>query len=105
MSNEMAGATEKSCEDILREAVLHYGGPMQEIKAIEELGELIQAIAKRWTCGGAEESDEAMSNLAEEMADVEIMLEQLKIVYGNQNKVAIWREIKLGRLSARMREE
>lgn len=105
MSNETTGAAEKRCEDILCEAVRLYGGPLQELKAIEELGELIRAIAKRWTCGDAEESDEAMSNLAEEMADVEIMLEQLKIINSNRDKVAVWREIKLGRLSARMREE
>lgn len=103
--NEMAGAAEKRCEDILRAAVSHYGNSLQELKAIEELGELIRAIAKTWMCGIGEEEDEALSNLAEEMADVEIMLDQLKIIYANRDKVAIWRDIKLGRLSARIREE
>lgn len=104
--DEMAGAAEKRCEDILREAVCHYGNALQVLKAIEELGELIRAIARIWMCGDDEDKTvKAYANLAEEMADVEIMLEQLKIIYGNSKKVAIRREIKLGRLSARMREE
>lgn len=106
MSNETAGAAEKLYEDILHKAVCHYGNSLQELKAIEELGELIQAIARTWMCGDDEDKTvKAYANLAEEMADVEIMLEQLKIIYANQDEVAVWREIKLGRLSARMREE
>ena len=106
MSNEMAGAAEKLYEDILHKAVCHYGNSLQELKAIEELGELIQAIARTWICDGDEdETVKAHENLAEEMADVEIMMEQLKIIHDNRDKVAIWRDIKLGRLSARMREE
>lgn len=91
-------------EVILHNAVDFYGDSVQELKAIEELGELIRAIARARTCDD-EERDMAFENLAEEMADVEIMLEQLKIIHNNRDKVAIWREIKLGRLSARMREE
>lgn len=49
-----------------------------------------------------EETYTALDNLAEEMADVEIMLEQLKIVHDNRDKIKTWRNIKLGRLIARM---
>lgn len=91
-------------EYILRKAVDYYGSSMQELKAMEELGELIRAVARTWTCG-EDERDKAHENLAEEMADVEIMLEQLEIIHKNRDKVALWRDIKLGRLMSRMREE
>ena len=95
---------DRSDKAILHKAVAFYGRSKQELKAIEELGELIRAIARARTCDD-EERDTAFENLAEEMADVEIMLEQLEIIHDNQDEVAVWREIKLGRLSARMREE
>ena len=86
---------------ILSKAIDIYGSSVQEIKAIEELGELIQAIARARTCDD-EERDKAFENLAEEMADVEIMMEQLKIIHNKRDKIKIWRSIKLGRLKARM---
>lgn len=88
-------------EVILRNAVETYGNSMQETKAMEELGELIRAIARARTCD-VEERDTALENLAEEMADVEIMLEQLKIINNNRDKIKTWRSIKLGRLRARI---
>ena len=86
---------------ILRKAIDFYGSSMQELKAIEELSELIRAIARAMTCD-VEERDMAFENLAEEMADVEIMLEQLKIINNNRDKIKIWRSIKLGRLRVRI---
>ena len=62
------------------------------MKAIEELGELIRAIAR------ADDPD----NIAEEMADVEIMLEQLKIILGNDADVERWTAKKLQRLNQRL---
>ena len=91
-------------EVILRNAVAFYGRSKQELKAIEELGELIRAIARARTCDD-EERDTALENLAEEMADVEIMLEQLKIIHDNRDKIKIWRSIKLGRLRVRMAKD
>ena len=61
---------------ICRKAVETFGVEIQQIVAMEELGELIQAISKR--ARGKDNRD----NLAEEIADVEIMLEQLKHCYG-----------------------
>lgn len=86
---------------ILRKAIDFYGSSMQELKAIEKLGELIRAIARARTCDD-EERDTALENLAEEMADVEIMMEQLKIIHDNRDKIKIWRSIKLGRLRDRL---
>ena len=88
-------------EVILHNAIDFYGSSVQELKAMEELSELIRAIARARTCDD-EERDTAFENLAEEMADVEIMLEQLKIIHNNRDKIKIWRSIKLGRLRAKI---
>lgn len=44
-------------------------------------------------------------NIAEEMADVEIMLEQLNIIFGNKADVSEWKKIKLKRIEERMEKE
>lgn len=88
-------------EVILHKAVEFYGSSVQELKAMEELGELIRAIARAKTCE-VEERDTAYENLAAEMADVEIMMEQLKIIHNNRDKIKIWRSIKLGQLRAKI---
>lgn len=86
---------------ILRKAIDFYGSSVQELKAMEKLGELIRAIARVKMCN-VEETYTARDNLAEEMADVEIMLEQLKIIHDNRDKVNKWRRIKLGWLRDRI---
>lgn len=50
-----------------------YGDRRQRIKAMEELAELIQALAK-YSIG------QPKDDIVEEIADVEIMLEQLKFL-------------------------
>lgn len=75
-------------EQILRAAIAHYGRGTQQLKAIEELSELIQALAK------ADDPD----NIAEEMADVRIMLDQMEIIFDNREAVRIWYLRKLRRL-------
>ncbi len=83
---------EKLRETILKAAVAKYGKGPQRDKAIEELSELIRALAR---CDNAE-------NVAEEMADVRIMLDQLEIIFGNGQKVARWEVMKLRRLDQRV---
>ena len=79
-------------EKILRAAIDRYGRGTQRDKAIEELSELIRALAR---------ADDA-ENVAEEMADVRIMLDQLEIIFGNGQKVARYEVMKLRRLDARV---
>ena len=62
---------------ILEKAIAHYGKGPQRDKAIEELSELIRALAR---CDDYE-------NLAEEMADVRIMLDQLELIFDNHSQV------------------
>ena len=78
-------------EKILTAAIQKYGRGTQQFKAIEELSELIRALARF--------DDE---NIAEEMADVRIMLDQLEIIFGNGPKVARWEVMKLRRLDQRV---
>ncbi len=77
---------------ILRAAIKHYGVGTQWSKAIEELSELIRALAR------ADDRD----NIAEEMADVRIMLDQLEIIFHNRDLVREWELKKLKRLDKRL---
>ena len=61
----------------------YYGYDVQSNQLVEECAELIQAVNKYRRAWGVvqENKDEeqvALDNLVEEMADVEIMLEQIK---------------------------
>ena len=79
-------------EHVLHEAIQHYGMQTQFTKAIEECGELIVAIAKR-----------DLPNIAEEVADVRIMLDQVEIMLGLDTGMI--RQGKLERLSERIHSE
>ena len=73
---------------ILEGAIRHFGPGRQNLKAIEELGELIQALAR----------GEDPANIAEEMADVRIMLDQLELIFVNHEQVKSYELRKLRRL-------
>lgn len=74
---------------LYRNAIYSYGESTQMIVAMEECSELIQAISKK--IRGRE------TNVEEEIADVEIMLEQLKLMI-NEKLVEEIKESKLKRL-------
>lgn len=57
---------------IEREAIRRYGEEHQKLKIIEECAELIQAITK----------NRAPGIVRLEIADVQIMLDQAKMIYG-----------------------
>ena len=85
-------------KNICKKAVESYGEISQMIKATEEMGELIRAISRVILQQG--ESDvQIESNYNEEIADVAIMLEQLKYTrHYKQELVDFWKEEKLKRL-------
>lgn len=60
-----------------------YGTKAQEDIAIEECSELIKAICKN----RRNPSDETRKGIIDEMADVEIMIEQLKIIHSCSREV------------------
>lgn len=85
--------------EICTEAVNHYGTNKQLIKAVEEMSELTKELCK----AAAEHSTEThMAGITEEIADVEIMLEQLKIICDNRAEVDDMRDQKLQRLQRRI---
>lgn len=79
---------------ILENAIERYGAKAQEGVAQEECAELIQAISKKHRG--------KPHNIAEEIADVEIMLEQLKIINSCWKEVKEIKESKIQRLSYRL---
>ena len=83
--------------NLLNQAITKFGATEQENLAIEECSELIQAISHKHR--GREH------NIAEEIADVEIMLDQLRIINDCFYEVANIKEIKLERLEERLRGE
>ena len=79
-------------------ALEHYGVHHQIVKCMEECGELIQALARNM-CG-----EEDIENVVEELADVEIMLMQMRTVFGRPEVHRAMAQ-KLARLKMRMEEE
>ena len=79
-----------------RKAVDTFGKVYEMTVAIEEMGELIQALTK--VIRGKPDFD----NVAEEIADVEIAMEELKYAFNNANQVREWKHRKILRLSEKI---
>ena len=91
----------------LLERVITANGMNKQLDvAIEELSELIQAICKiKRRDSLSNESFAVKGNLAEEMADVEIVLAELKLMFDNEDDVKEWKDYKLDRLEKRLKEK
>ena len=74
---------------ICNRAINIFGQGIQKIVALEEMGELTQAISKSIR--------DENHNVEEEIADVEIMLTQLRLIY-NSDKVEKIKQEKLYKL-------
>ena len=83
------------CIDLWK-IIAHNGYANQKEKAVEELAELQRAIARD------QQGDGDRANIAEEMADVYIMLAQLQLIYGNLPDVAAAVRMKLARTLERI---
>lgn len=82
---------------IFNAAIITYGHDAQKKMALEEMSELQKEICKNWR--GKDNYDE----IAEEIADVEIMLDQLKMIYGiSERQVLKFRNDKVIRLKERL---
>lgn len=77
-------------------ALEHYGVRRQMVKCMEECGELIRALARNLS------GEANAQNVAEELADVEIMLRQMRLAFGDVDRI---KAQKLARLKMRMEEE
>lgn len=90
-----------------QKAINTYGWRNQLIKAMEEAAELIQAIAKTQTAKPStdEEAEKLYEAVLEEAADMEIMLDQIKLIcYHGAERVKAYKTYKLERLERRLRE-
>lgn len=77
----------------------HYGCEAQRMMAIEEMSELIKELCK------VQRDETTMWKLVDELADVEIMIEQLKMMFDAENAVRQRMDEKLLRLTKRIEAE
>ncbi|MCQ2113329.1 MAG: hypothetical protein MJY95_08330 [Bacteroidaceae bacterium] len=85
--------------NLYERAVLTFGRMNQTIVAIEELSELQKELTKHLRGIGRNEC------LAEEMADVQIVMEQLLLIFDNGKEVQEEKNRKLKRLEERIERE
>ena len=85
-------------KDIFRSAIDTYGAVMQITVAVEEMSELQKELCKHLRGRGSQE------NIAEEIADVEIMMEQMKMLFNCEASVLQVREKKVKRLKERIEQ-
>lgn len=80
----------------------YFGYEQQKNMLIEEQAELIQALNKFDRKG----TEEAFNNIIEEMADVELMTDQVKYLLDiNQDAIDEIKEEKIKRIKEKIREE
>ena len=96
--------TEERMVKIITRAIDTYGYDAQLKMAIEEMSELTKAICKLWRADTEEEFERLLEDVAEETADVSIMLLQVASMAGSEEVDRIMNE-KLGRLEARLNEK
>ena len=84
--------------ELYRKAFEKWGSNMQLVIAIEELSELQKVCCKK--IRGSEDLDD----ITDEIADVEIMCEQLRVLYGIDAQVEHTKLLKIERLEERLGE-
>ncbi len=84
---------------VFQDAIRVYGTEAQQMMVLEEMSELQKEICKLWR------GEDTTINIAEEVADVGIMLDQLKLMLGIGDKVQEFRRQKILRLEQRLRGE
>ena len=78
-------------------ALIANGDRVQMTKAVEEMGECIQAICKVMLGG------QDFDHLAEEIADATIVLEQMRLMFNINDRVCEYMDAKVMRLEDRLR--
>jgi NTP pyrophosphatase (non-canonical NTP hydrolase) len=88
---------EKKYTETYEKCLSTLGCESQILMCIEEMSELTKALMKHRRYN----TDETQADICEEIADVEIMLMQLVLIYGNPVEIV---EAKLERLKQRVAE-
>ena len=87
--------------EICRAALEAFGAESQITMVFEEMAELQDVLCK-FLRGRVDE--DTRTHIAEEIADVEIMLQQMKILFDCAGQVETFRRYKLERLAERIKE-
>lgn len=87
--------------DVFKDAINEFGEAAQVLMVFEEMSELQKELCK-WLRNGATRA--LVQNIAEEIADVEIMLAQMKILFEVGSLVERYRRGKTMRLASRVEE-
>lgn len=82
--------------EVCRSAIEHYGAEPQKLMVMEEMSELQKELCKN------SRGHDNHINIAEEIADVLIMLEQMVILYDCAEQVEDWHKVKVARLKKRI---
>ena len=82
--------------EILLSALTKWGAGMQTVMVFEEMAELQKELCKSLR------GKDNRGYIAEEIADVRIMLDQMSMLFDVKQKEAEWREMKLHRLAERL---
>lgn len=84
---------------VCESAVHTYGKEHQKLIAIEEMSELTKALCKDTRYP---DNPSVLENVAEEIADVRIMLDQLEYIYKCSSDVVKYKQMKIRRLADRI---
>lgn len=84
---------------VVNNAINHYGIFLQKLVAIEEMAELIKEIIKSFR------GEKNRENIVEEIADVEIMMQQLSLIHDCTFDVVEMRRKKIERLKKRIEND
>ncbi|AAO36637.1 nucleoside triphosphate pyrophosphohydrolase (endogenous virus) [Clostridium phage phiCTC2B] len=88
-----------SNKEIYKKAISKYGLYAQIDMVFEEMSELQKELCK------FKRGKSNISNIAEEIADVKIMLEQMELAFDIKDKVKFEKDLKIKRLEERIEEE
>lgn len=86
-------------DELYYQVLKKYGSDAQLTVAIEELSELIKELCKY------KRGFNNQSHIAEEVADVEIVIEQIKLIFKLSKDVERWKALKIVRLADRLKTE
>jgi hypothetical protein len=86
-----------SSKKICKEALAVFGGKRQIKKCVEELNELSVALLH------CDDGKDTVEHVAEEIADVEIMLQQMTLLFGCRTSVEKHRARKLEQLAFKVK--
>lgn len=82
--------------ETLEKAIQTYGSTAQLLMLFEEMSELQKEICKNFR------GSENVEHIAEEIADVEIMIQQVKMIFNIFDEVGIFKDSKVERLEKRL---